>query len=148
VTLTDPEEGWEDKQAEDIRGGHKGHLYGTEMHRWDAYTLLTVPAVAVPATADSKYYVMEVTLENAQCAFDVQPNGNIPSALNWKMACYSDVAATTWTMDQAREKYYESTLATWNGEDKVGWAVYRSNTVDPALESAWFQPLSLPLDPS
>ena len=118
VTLTDPEDGWEDREAEDLRGGHKGHLYGTEMHRWDAYTLLTLPAVAVPATLDSKYYVMEVTLDNARCAFDVHPNGDIPSALNWKMSCYSSVAATTWTMDQARDNYYESTLANWNGGDK------------------------------
>ena len=118
VTLTDPDEGWEDKQAEDIRGGHKGHLYGTEMHRWDAYTLLTVPALAVPATEESKYYVLEVTLDNPRCAFDIHPNGNIPSKLKWKMSCYSDVASTAWTMDQAREKYYESTLAAWNGEDK------------------------------
>jgi hypothetical protein len=26
--------------------------------------------------------------------------------------------------------------------------LYRSNPVDPQLETAWFQPLSLPLDPS
>jgi hypothetical protein len=30
--------------------------------------------------------------------------------------------------------------------DKVG--LYRLNEVDPLLESAWLQPLSLPLDPS
>ena len=118
TTLVDPEEGWEEKRAEDIRGGHQGHLYGREMHRWNAYTLLTVPAVAVPATEDSKYYVLEVKLENARCAFDIHANGNIPDQLNWKFACYSNVAATAWTMDQAREKYYETTLATWNGEDK------------------------------
>ena len=118
VTLTDPEEGWEEKANEEIRGGHKGHLFGTEMHRWDAYTLLTVPAVAVPATPDSKYYVMEVRLVNPRCSFEIHPNGNIPATLNWKMSCYSSVKETAWTMDQAREKYYETTLGAWNGEDK------------------------------
>jgi adenylate kinase family enzyme len=34
VTLTDPEDGWEEMQAEYLRGGHKGHLRGTELHRW------------------------------------------------------------------------------------------------------------------
>ena len=43
VTLTDPEEGWETKQAEYLRGGHRGHLRGEELRRWDAYAALTVP---------------------------------------------------------------------------------------------------------
>jgi hypothetical protein len=80
------------------------------MHRWDAYTLLTVPAVAVEATAEGKYYVLEATLDNPRCAFEVHANGDIPAPLSWKMSCYSDIAATQWTLDAARDNYYESTL--------------------------------------
>ena len=129
VTLTDPEDGWEEMQAEYLRGGHKGHLRGTELHRWvstrtqptpkypitipnyhpittqlltnypslhrwDAYTMLTVPAMCFEPTEASKYLVLEVKLDNPRCAFDVQPNGDIPSDMRWKLTAYaSDPAA-------------------------------------------------------
>lgn len=114
VTLTDPEEGWETKQAEYLRGGHQGHLHGEVLRRWDAYAALTVPALAVEPPARG-YLVLEVKLANERCAFDVQPNGDVPNDLNWKFACYSsDPTATEWSEDTAREAYYETTRAGWN----------------------------------
>ena len=119
VTMTDPEEGWETKQAEYLRGGHKGHLHGTEVHRWNAYTVLTVPALAFePMENGLGYVVVEVKLDNARCGFDVQPNGDIPAPLTWKLTCYSSAPdATTWTEDTARADYLESTVEAWNSED-------------------------------
>jgi len=152
VTLTDPEDGWEEMQAEYLRGGHKGHLRGTELHRWvltreqptpnypitkpnyhpitnqlltnhpslhrwDAYTMLTVPAMCFEPTEASKYLVLEVKLDNPRCAFDVQPNGNIPSDMRWKLTAYaSDPAACEWTVDTARENYFDQTLSSWNAD--------------------------------
>ena len=113
MTLTDPEEGWETKQAEYLRGGHQGHLHGEVLRRWDAYAALTVPALAVGAPARG-YLVLEVKLANERCAFDVQPNGDVPNDLNWKFACYSsDPTGTEWSEDTAREAYYETTRAGW-----------------------------------
>jgi hypothetical protein len=43
---------------------------------------------------------------------------------------------------EARERYDLEGLWAPSG------GMYRSNAVDPQLESAWLQPLSLPLDPS
>ena len=107
VTLTDPEDGWEDKQAEYLRGGHKGHLRGVELHAWNAYTMLTVPAMAFEPTENGKYLVLEVKLDNPRCAFDVQPNGDIPSDMRWKLTSYaSDPKAAEWTVDTARENYF------------------------------------------
>lgn len=117
VTLTDPEDGWEEMQAEYLRGGHKGHLRGTELHRWDAYTMLTVPAMCFEPTEASKYLVLEVKLDNPRCAFDVQPNGDIPSDMRWKLTAYaSDPAAVEWTVDTARENYFDQTLSSWNAD--------------------------------
>ena len=117
VTLTDPEDGWEEMQAEYLRGGHKGHLRGTELHRWDAYTMLTVPAMCFEPTEASKYLVLEVKLDNPRCAFDVQPNGDIPSDMRWKLTAYaSDPAACEWTVDTARENYFDQTLSSWNAD--------------------------------
>ena len=118
VTLTDPEDGWEDKQAEYLRGGHKGHLRGVELHAWNAYTMLTVPAMAFEPTENGKYLVLEVKLDNPRCAFDVQPNGDIPSDMRWKLTSYaSDPKAAEWTVDTARENYFDQTLSQWNAAD-------------------------------
>ena len=118
VTLTDPEDGWEDKQAEYLRGGHKGHLRGVELHAWAAYTMLTVPAMAFEPTENGKYLVLEVKLDNPRCAFDVQPNGDIPSDMRWKLTSYaSDPKAAEWTVDTARENYFDQTLSQWNAAD-------------------------------
>ena len=114
VTLTDPEEGWETKQAEYLRGGHQGHLRGEELRRWDAYAALTVPALAVDSPSGG-YLVLEVKLANARCAFDVRPNGDVPNDIHWKFSCYtSDPNATEWSEDTAREAYFETTRAGWN----------------------------------
>ena len=114
VTLTDPEDGWETKQAEYLRGGHQGHLRGEELRRWDAYAALTVPALAVDSPAGG-YLVLEVKLANERCAFDVRPNGDVPNDIHWKFSCYtSDPNATEWSEDTAREAYFETTRAGWN----------------------------------
>ena len=113
VTLTDPEDGWETKQAEYLRGGHQGHLRGEELRRWDAYAALTVPALAVDSPAGG-YLVLEVKLANERCAFDVRPNGDVPNDIHWKFSCYtSDPNATEWSEDTAREAYFETTRAGW-----------------------------------
>ena len=56
--------------------------------------MLTVPAMCFEPTEASKYLVLEVKLDNPRCAFDVQPNGDIPSDMRWKLTAYaSDPAA-------------------------------------------------------
>jgi len=81
------------------------------LHRWDAYTMLTVPAMCFEPTEASKYLVLEVKLDNPRCAFDVQPNGDIPSDMRWKLTAYaSDPAAVEWTVDTARKLFRPNAL--------------------------------------
>jgi len=116
ATLVRPEQGWETKQAEYLRGGHQGHLHGQELERWNAYAALTVPAVALEATTD--YVVFEVKLAPERCAFPVEANGDVPAPIAWKLTTYStEQADTTWTPDDARARYFETTVAGWNAKD-------------------------------
>lgn len=79
--------------------------------------MLTVPAMCFEPTEASKYLVLEVKLDNPRCAFDVHPNGDIPSDMRWKLTAYaSDPAAVEWTVDTARENYFDQTLSSWNAD--------------------------------
>ena len=120
AVLVRPEQGWETKQAEYLRGGHQGHLHGQELERWNAYAALTVPAVALEATEsdDVAYVVFEVKLAPERCAFPVEADGDVPAPIAWKLTTYStEQADTTWTPDDARARYFETTVAGWNAKD-------------------------------
>ena len=67
----------------------QGSPEGRRASRLNAYTMLTVPAMAFEPTENGKYLVLEVKLDNPRCAFDVQPNGDIPSDMRWKLTSYA-----------------------------------------------------------
>ena len=118
AVLVRPEEGWETKQAEYLRGGHQGHLHGEELRRWNAYATLTVPAAAAEATEGESYLVFEAKLAPERCAFAVEANGDVPAPISWKLTTYStEKADTTWTPDDARARYFETTVSGWNAKD-------------------------------
>jgi len=79
--------------------------------------LLTAPAIHVEGLTKDQAYTLDVRLLNSTCPFEVQPNGDIPDKLNWKLDIYSDKEAE-WSKDAARDVFYQATLNAWNGEDK------------------------------
>ena len=118
AVLVLPEEGWETKQAEYLRGGHQGHLHGETLRRWNAYAALTVPAASLEATEGESYLVFEAKLAPERCAFAVEANGDVPAPISWKLTTYStEKADTTWTPDDARARYFETTVSGWNAKD-------------------------------
>ena len=114
AVFVDPEDGWETKQAEYLRGGHQGHLVGIEKKRWNAYGALTCPSVVFDATNDG-YFVFEVKLVPERTSFSIDTNGDVPSPISWKLTTYStEHGDTKWQRDDAREQYYDRTVANWN----------------------------------
>lgn len=118
AVFVDPEDGWETKQAEYLRGGHQGHLCGTEVKRFDAYGALTVPSIIFEETPGDTYKVFEVKLVPERTSFSIDTNGDVPRGINWKLTVYStNISDTTWTLDDAREQYLSKTITEWNAGD-------------------------------
>jgi len=89
----------------------------TPLYRWHAETLFTAPAVNVEGLTKEQAYIVDVRLQNDTCPFEVQPNGDIPEDLHWRLVVYSDKEAD-WAKDSTRDVFFQTTLSSWNGDDK------------------------------
>jgi hypothetical protein len=118
VTLTDPEDGWEEMQAEYLRGGHKGHLRGTELHRWDAYprcsrcsrdVLRTHGGEQVPGAGGQAGQPAVRVRRATQRGY---PERHALEAHGVRLGS----RRVEWTVDTARENYFDQTLSSWNAD--------------------------------